>query len=32
MGEIWSEILQSLRQEGIEPTQDDEHWLRTSLE
>lgn len=32
MGEIWSEIESGLKEEGIEPTTDDKHWLRTSME
>ena len=31
MGEIWSEIQLQLREEGIEPTKDDSHWMKTSL-
>ena len=31
MGEIWKDIAQQLKNEGIEPTFDDEHWLNTSI-
>lgn len=32
IGEIWSQIRLQLKQENLEPTIDDKHWMETSIE
>ena len=32
MGQIWGEIKNSLKAQDIEPTEDDRHWMETSIE
>lgn len=32
IGEIWSQIKLQLKNENIEPTKDDKHWMETSIE
>lgn len=32
MGEIWGDIKKQLKEAEITPTQDDVHWMETSLE
>ena len=32
IGEIWGDIKSQLEEEGIKPTTEDDHWMKTSIE